>query len=88
MTTKNMRGRLKLAVGTKQIKDEDGKMVKPSQILESIMDDWNVITNSSINELYVEFVIQFKKVCAKYPNFQQYVEITILDKMKEKIGSA
>lgn len=31
--TENVRDRLNLAVGTKQIKSEDRKMVKPSQIL-------------------------------------------------------
>lgn len=38
--TKNVRSRLKSTVGTKQIKDEDGKMVKPSVVLEKIIDAW------------------------------------------------
>ncbi|XP_050896317.1 protein FAR1-RELATED SEQUENCE 6-like [Lathyrus oleraceus] len=37
-TTKNVRSRVKVAVGTKQIKVEDGKMVKAGLIVEKIMD--------------------------------------------------
>lgn len=36
--TKNMRGSLKPAAGTKQVNGEDEKMVKASVILKSIMD--------------------------------------------------
>lgn len=45
--TKNLRSRLKLAIDTKEIKGEDGKMVKPSVVVEKIMDAWNGIINSS-----------------------------------------
>lgn len=34
-------------VGTKQIKGEDGKMVKVGVVLKSIMDTWNGVINSS-----------------------------------------
>lgn len=40
-------------VELKQIKDEDGKMVKVGVIVERIMDTWNVIINFSTEELYV-----------------------------------
>lgn len=67
--TKNVRGRLKYVEGTKQIKGEDMKMVKYSVILKSTMDVWTTIVNSYAKELFVESVIQFKRVCVAYPNF-------------------
>lgn len=48
--TKNMRSKTKGAFGNKQIKDKYGKLIKPSQILEFLMDVWNIIINSSTNE--------------------------------------
>lgn len=41
--TKNVISRLNPVVKTKQIKGEDGIIVKVYVILESIMDSWNVI---------------------------------------------
>lgn len=49
------------------------------------MDAWNVILNSSKKELYVDFIIHFRKVCEKYPYLLKYVESTILDQVKENI---
>ncbi|CAK8566771.1 unnamed protein product [Lathyrus sativus] len=49
------------------------------------MDAWNRILNSSTKELYVDFVIQFWKVCEKYSALLKYVESTILDQVKENI---
>lgn len=49
--TKNVRVRLKSTVGTKQVNGEDGKMVKPNKILESIMHVYNIILNSSIEKV-------------------------------------
>ncbi|XP_050891007.1 uncharacterized protein LOC127096489 [Lathyrus oleraceus] len=71
--TRNVRSRVKPAVGTKHIKAEDGKRVKASVIVEKIMDAWNVIVNSSTKELYVDSVIHFRKVCKKYPDLLKYV---------------
>lgn len=67
--TKNARNRIKPAVGTKQIKGEDGKMVKASVIVEIIMYACNVIINYSTEELNGDTVILFKKVCDKYQDF-------------------
>lgn len=49
------------------------------------MDTQDVIVNSSIKELYVKFVIHFRKVCEKYQDFLKYVNSTILDKVKGNI---
>ncbi|XP_058747029.1 uncharacterized protein LOC131620019 [Vicia villosa] len=45
--TKNVKGRVKPAVETKQIACEDGKLVKTDVIVEKIMDAWNVIVSAS-----------------------------------------
>lgn len=86
--TKNVRSRVKPAAGTKQIKSEDGKMVKESSVMEKIMDAWNSIVNSSTKELYVDSVIHFRKVCEKYLDLLKYVESKILGQVKEKIVCA
>lgn len=80
-----MRSQLKFAVDAKQIKGEDGKMVKPSAVVKKIIDAWNSILNSSTKELYVEFVMHFRRVCVRYPNFLKYVNGTIFDQVKENI---
>lgn len=70
--TKNVKSRLKPAVGTTKFKGEDKKMVKASVIVERIMNAWNVIINSSMEELYANVVILFRKVCEKYTNLLKY----------------
>lgn len=40
------------------------------------MKAWNVLTNSSKDESYIDYVIHFKSVCEKYPYFLNYVETT------------
>lgn len=72
--TKNVRSRVKPAVVTKQIKGEDDKMVKAYVIMVRIIDAWNVIINSSPEELYVYVVICFMKLFEKYPYLLKHVE--------------
>ncbi|XP_050886362.1 uncharacterized protein LOC127091721 [Lathyrus oleraceus] len=86
--TKNVKSRVKLTVGTKQIESEDGKMVKASVVVEKLMNAWNHIINSSIIELYTDSIMHFRKVCEKYPDLFKYVESTILDQMKENFFCA
>lgn len=80
----NIRGRSKGILGNKQIKREDGKMVKPIEILEHIKEAWISIINSSTEELYVTYVTQLVSVCT-ISIFLKYVESKILNKVKEKI---
>lgn len=58
-----MRSRLKSAIGTKQIKGEDRKMVKLGVVLGKIMDAWNGILNSSTKYLYAASIMHFRSVC-------------------------
>lgn len=47
--------------------------MKVDEVVEKIIDAWNRIINSSIKELYVDFVIHFMKVCEKYAYLLKYV---------------
>ncbi|XP_058785176.1 uncharacterized protein LOC131660062 [Vicia villosa] len=60
--TKNVRSRVKPAVGTEHIAGKDGKLVKAGVIVEKIMDAWNVIINASTKELYADVVIYFRTI--------------------------
>ncbi|XP_058725791.1 uncharacterized protein LOC131597095 [Vicia villosa] len=75
-------------VGTKQVETEYGKSMKAGVVVEQIMDAWSRITNSSTKELYADYIIQFQKVCERYPDLLKYVENTILDKVKGKFVCA
>ncbi|XP_058787061.1 uncharacterized protein LOC131661483 [Vicia villosa] len=79
---------VKPAVGTKQIATEGGKVVKPGVIVDQIMDAWACIASSSIKELFANAVLQFQKICEKYPDLLKYIESTVLDKVKEKFVCA
>lgn len=83
--TKNVRSRVKHVVGLKQVKHDDGKLVKPGVVVENIMDAWNSIINSSTEKLYAKFILHFMSVYTIYPDFLKYVVGTILDQVKEKI---
>lgn len=74
---KNEKSRLKPTVGTKQIKGEDMKFVKTGVILKSLMDAWNIIKKSFTKYLYDKFVIHFRRMYEKYPDFLKYVKSTI-----------
>lgn len=59
------------------------------QILRYLyLHSWNSIINSSTEELYANFVLYFRSVCAIYPDLLKYVEDIILDQVKEKIVCA
>ena len=86
--TKNVRARLKPAVGTKEKKGEDGQVVKFGVVVEKIMSAWTDILNFATEELYTENVVHFRNLCVEYPDFLKYVESTILDQVKEKVVCA
>lgn len=83
-----MKSRVKHAVEMKQIKDEDGKMLKASLVVERIMDAWNVTINSSTKELYVDVVIHFSVIYinSKYFNtFFIFAKKLVLCEIKSSI---
>ncbi|XP_058755172.1 uncharacterized protein LOC131628348 [Vicia villosa] len=80
----NVISKVKPVVGTKQAATEGGKAVKPGVIVDQMMDAWDRVANSSTKELNAYAVLQFRKICEKYPDLLKYIESTILDKVKEK----
>ncbi|XP_058777097.1 aspartic proteinase CDR1-like [Vicia villosa] len=88
VVSRNVRCKVKPALGTKQVETEGGKPVKPEVIVDQIMDAWARIASSPRKELYVDVVFQFWKICEKYLDLLKYVESTILDKVKEKFVCA
>jgi len=44
---------------------------------------WNDVVESPIKDSYASPVMRFKDVCKKFPKFLKYVEITILNTVKE-----
>lgn len=58
-------------------------MIKSKQLLEA----WNDVTKSSIEESYINYFMQYKNMCEKFPKFLEYVKTTKLDQMKKKIIS-
>lgn len=86
--TKNVRSRVKLAVGKKQIKGEYIITFKASVIEEIIKNAWTVIINYSTKELYDNAILQFRRVCEKYLGLLKYFESTILYQVKENVACA
>ncbi|GAU30678.1 hypothetical protein TSUD_39020 [Trifolium subterraneum] len=64
------------------------KDVKSKQLWNTVMGAWEEVMYSPSEESYVDAVVQFRKVCEKFPKFINYVESTILDPLKEKLVRA
>jgi len=75
---KNVRARCitdcRYALGKK-----DGKEVKHSDVVKTIMRAWDVIVESPTQELYASALVEFQNVCNDFPKFITYVESTVLD---------
>jgi len=82
---KNVRAR---CIVNCKVKDSKGKHVKSSDLVNTIMNAWEVIVSSPSEELYADAVLQFRKVCEQFPKFLKYVESTILEPLKKKIVKA
>ena len=67
-----------------RVKDSKGKHVNSSDLVNTIMNAWEVIVNSPSEELYADAVLQFKKVCERFQKYLNCVESTILEPLKEK----
>ncbi|XP_058747045.1 uncharacterized protein LOC131620037 [Vicia villosa] len=54
--TSNVRSNLKIAVGTKEKKDENGNIIKPGVVVEKIIGAWKKVLDSCSEDLYTENV--------------------------------
>ncbi|XP_058757511.1 uncharacterized protein LOC131630788 [Vicia villosa] len=59
--TCNVRSKLKVAVGTKERKDDNGNIIKAGVVVDKIMAVWREILDAHSEELYTEKVVQFLK---------------------------
>ena len=69
----------------KNLKGKDGKEIKPSSVVKTVMVAWMDIVDSETEKTYIDNWNRFKVVCGKFPKFLEYVEKTILDPVKEKV---
>ncbi|MCH80434.1 otubain [Trifolium medium] len=54
----------------------------------TVMGAWEAVVEFLSEESYLDDVVEFRKVCEKFPKFVKYVETTILDMLKEKLVRA
>src|SRR3954467_14475889 len=78
--TCNVRSKLKLAIGTKDRPDENGKVIKAGVVVERIMAAWREILDAHS--------VHFRSLCGSIKTFCHYVESTILNKVREKVVCA
>ena len=80
----NVRAKCKLDCKVKDVKDNNGEVIKPTSVVKTVMAAWLDIVESETEEAYIDTWTRFKVVCAKFPKFLDYVEKTILDPVKDK----
>jgi hypothetical protein len=80
---KNMSEKCKLLC-----KIKDGENVKQRDVWTQVSKAFDDILYSTDEDGYVEAVLQFRKLCARWPRFLKYVETTILDTDKERCVGA
>jgi len=80
----NVRAKCKLDCKVKDLKGKNGAAIKHASVVKTVMAAWLDIVDSETEEAYIDKLIRFKVVCAKFPKFLDYVEKTILDPVKEK----
>ncbi|MCH91786.1 otubain [Trifolium medium] len=68
-------------------KVKDGEKVKQTDVWKNVMNSVEDVLDSPNEEAYVDVVVQFRKVCKKWPRFFSYVEETVLDTDKERVGN-
>jgi hypothetical protein len=69
-------------------KTRDGDEVSHSELVQGIMDRFEALLDSQTKECYVQSLVEFRKVCEKFPRFLNYVEKTILDTDGTKVVRA
>jgi alpha-glucosidase len=69
-------------------KIKDGENVKQRDVWTDVSKAFDDILYSTTEDAYVEAVLQFRKLCGRWPRFLIYVETTILDTDKERCVSA
>jgi hypothetical protein len=69
-------------------KIKDGEKVTQKEVWRQVSEAFDNILYSSDEDAYVEAVLEFRKLCGRWPRFLKYVEQTILDTDKQMCVSA
>ncbi|KAK2358924.1 protein FAR1-RELATED SEQUENCE [Trifolium repens] len=69
-------------------KVRDGDEMSQTQVVNMATNSFIAILDAQTQDDYVEAVVEFRKVCAKWPTFLTYVQKTILDTDKTKVANA
>jgi hypothetical protein len=69
-------------------KIKDGEKVSQTDLWRQIEKAFDVVLFSDNEEDYVDAVLQFRKLCVRWPRFVRYVDTTILDTDKHRCVSA
>ncbi|WJX83376.1 hypothetical protein P8452_66041 [Trifolium repens] len=77
---KNVSTRMKELVHVK-----NGEGLRQSDVWNNITIAFKDLLDSPTDKCYVDYVMEFRNLCAKWPKFLQYVEETVLDTDKEKV---
>jgi hypothetical protein len=64
---------------------KSGEGVRQSEVWDNIMNAFRDLLDSPTEKDYIDYVMKFRKLCARWPKFLQYVEETVLDTDKEKV---
>jgi alpha-glucosidase len=85
---KNVKAKCKRLCQIKDGEIKDGKKVKQTDVWDTVMDYFENVLDSPIEEQYVDAILEFRRVCQKWPRFVTYVQTTVLDTDKEKVVKA
>ncbi|MCI29852.1 protein FAR1-RELATED SEQUENCE 6, partial [Trifolium medium] len=66
------------------VKDKNGDGQKASVVWERVGFAFKNLLDSATEEEYAKNVLEFKKLCEKWPKILRYVEETVLDTDKKK----
>jgi hypothetical protein len=64
---------------------KSGEGVRQSEVWNKITNAFRDLLDSPTEKDYIDSVMEFRKLCARWPKFTQYVEETVLDTNKEKV---
>ncbi|WJX72087.1 hypothetical protein P8452_56003 [Trifolium repens] len=64
---------------------KSGEGVRQSAVWNNITNAFRDLLDSPTEKDYIDNVMEFRKLCARWPRFLQYVEETVLDTDKEKV---
>ncbi|PNX81970.1 hypothetical protein L195_g037995 [Trifolium pratense] len=70
------------------VKVRDGEKIKASEVRDNVCLAFRNVLESSTEDEYAGNVLEFRKLCERWPKFLRYIEETILDTDKERVANA